>query len=747
MKRRAPAEAMTAPASMVFTVHWPEDSLRVVPLPMGCECIFSAPQPFSLTLSGQQVKAVQEADAWAVRHTMVEVTRPEEQVVLWQFAKGVTGRSVVLWLPDAAQVRASGAAQSSFSGVHGVLANLRGTAVQVRAAWGRLESKYDAWLAANLDATGPGDRRVVLPMVGMTVVLGADCLEVGADSVVAFEQVDGSLHWLLVVQGIQFSVQLTLGEGNAIQASWRALTPVGPDVEVWLRPAVDDRSFHQISKAFTGPEKEFPIVLEANDQGFAFQVSGAHRLRVQGTSVFHRDPQWRYCVPLPLEASRGLEDMTDLFTAGDFVWRPAAEAKFELTASVDDDPAPLSKEHESSHETTLPDAMRQAMSLYLSHRQGDLTVIAGFPWFLDWGRDSLMFCRGLIACGRAVEAGQVLHRFGSFEKNGTLPNLLRGAEVTNWETSDAPLWWVVAAGEWIAAGGNKDLECEGRTCIDVMRSIANGYREGTSTGVKLDPESGLVFSPSHHSWMDTDQPCGTPRRGYPIEIQALWVAALNVLGRYDRDRTWAKLARQAEAGIERYFWREEDGYFGDCLHAETAMLPAKKAVADDHLRPNQWLAVALGAVTDMTKARRALEASQCLLVPGGARSLAPRPVEHPLPVAWEGRQLNDPWSPYWARYTGPENVSRKPAYHNGTAWCWLYPVFVEAMVKAWGAGAIQGGRRLMSASAIPWHGGCVGQLPENLDGDLPHLQRGCGAQAWSISEWVRVWALLDLKEA
>ena len=171
--------------------------------------------------------------------------------------------------------------------------------------------------------------------------------------------------------------------------------------------------------------------------------------------------------------------------------------------------------------------------------------------------------------------------------------------------------------------------------------------------------------------------------------------------------------------------------------------PRAKAVADDHLRPNQWLAIALHAVPNKGRARRALQTSQCLLIPGAARSLAPRAVRHELPVSWEGELLNDPRYPYWPHYTGPENVSRKPAYHNGTAWCWLYPVYVEALVQAHGRAGLQAARRLMSASIIPWREGCVGQLPENMDGDLPHLQRGCGAQAWSVSEWARVWVAIQ----
>jgi starch synthase (maltosyl-transferring) len=149
------------------------------------------------------------------------------------------------------------------------------------------------------------------------------------------------------------------------------------------------------------------------------------------------------------------------------------------------------------------------------------------------------------------------------------------------------------------------------------------------------------------------------------------------------------------------------------------------------MRPNQWLAVTLGAVANTKRIQQMLQTTQCLLVPGAARSLAPLPVTRPA-QSW----------PYAARYSGAEDQQRKPAYHNGTAWCWLYPSYAEGLLKGYGAAALPTARMLMSASASLLNEGCVGQLPEILDGDLPHAPRGCGAQAWSVSEWLRVWRLL-----
>ncbi len=726
---------------MNFVIHWPGDANRVAPLPSLHPCRFIAELPFTLGVNGWVYESEEMDDGWSVALTFDEPIEVKETLVTWRFEDGEVGQSWIVTLPDAATVQADGLLHGPWTSKHGVLANLRGAAVQARASWGSIESKYDALLAANLDPSGPADRRVIMPLVEMTLALGHDRIAITGDAVAAFEHRGRSLHWWFALHGIRFSAALALGDGNALRLQWQMLSPAADDVKLLIRPALDDRSFHSVTKAFQGAEATFPAALTPSKQGFAFKLHDGHLVTVASSEPFHSDLRWHYCVPLPVEAARGLEDMTDVFSPGEFVWNIAQHSQCDLTVSVDGDTPPDLSTQLIANETPLPQAMSASLELYLSQRGEDLTVIAGYPWFLDWGRDSLIFTRGLLAEGRLAEAGSILRRFGSFEHEGTLPNLLRGAEVTNRETSDAPLWWIVAAGEWIALGGDPHTDCAGRTLLDIMRSIASHYAKGTAAGVCMDPETALIFSPAHFTWMDTDQPCGTPRQGYPIEIQALWIAALRVLDQHDPDGDWRGWCTQAMEHLDDLFWDEDLEHFADCLHigpGESAL----RAMPDDHLRPNQWLAITLGAISDESHAQRALVSSQCLLVPGAARSLAPRPVAHHVPVLWAGESLNDPANPYFPRYTGPEQVSRKPAYHNGTAWCWQYPLFAEAMVKAHGPGHRDAARRLMSASLLPWRDGCVGQLPEITDGDMPHLQRGCGAQAWSISEWLRVWRLL-----
>jgi predicted glycogen debranching enzyme len=258
----------------------------------------------------------------------------------------------------------------------------------------------------------------------------------------------------------------------------------------------------------------------------------------------------------------------------------------------------------------------------------------------------------------------------------------------------------------------------------------------------MDDESCLVFSPRHFTWMDTNYPAGTPREGYPVEIQALWYASLRfaaaVAGRDD----FRDLAERAKSSVVRYFWERRypaTRWLADCLHAKPGE-SAGQARPDDALRPNQLLAVTLGAVDDATLMKEIISSCAELAVPGAMRSLADRHVEYPIPVRHSGQLLNDPRRPYWPFYSGDEDTRRKPAYHNGTAWSWLFPSYCEAIGMCYGPGASSLVRGLLGSFARVIEEDCLGHVPEILDGDRPHRAKGCGAQAWGATELYRILA-------
>ena len=181
---------------------------------------------------------------------------------------------------------------------------------------------------------------------------------------------------------------------------------------------------------------------------------------------------------------------------------------------------------DSGIETNMLDAMRAFVV-----KRGDLkTVIAGYPWFLDWGRDTLIAARGLIAAREfRNDVKAIIRQFAMFAEQGTIPNIIHGDTVGNRDTSDAQLWLFTAVEDLCKAERSNDfLKTEvrpGKTILDKLEEIAACLIAGTPNGIKTDPASGLVFSPPHFTWMDTNYPAGTPREGYPVEIQALWFAA------------------------------------------------------------------------------------------------------------------------------------------------------------------------------------------------------------------------------
>jgi glycogen debranching enzyme len=371
------------------------------------------------------------------------------------------------------------------------------------------------------------------------------------------------------------------------------------------------------------------------------------------------------------------------------------------------------------------------------------------------------------------EVKQLLEVFGRFEEKGTLPNTIHGEDASNRDTSDAPLWYGVVCEELaapVAAGGSRRpsdaspnadrllppaatgfysavVGPRGRTIADILHSIATGYRDGTPNGIKMDPDSGLIWSPSHFTWMDTNFPTATPREGYPVEIQVLWIRLLRQLaslGAAADGESWASLAERGEKSLLKLFWLEKQGYLADLLIARPGQ-PAAEAAVDTALRSNSLFAVSFGLLTGEHAQRCVDAALHHLVVPGALRSLAPLPVTPPLAIhAPDGRLLNDPERPYSGCYEGDEDTRRKPAYHNGTAWTWTFPVFCEALARAWNfePAAVSAAKDYLASMERLLNEGCLGQLPEIVDGDAPHTQRGCDAQSWSATEALRVWKLL-----
>ena len=662
------------------------------------------------------------------------------------------------------------------AGIHMLGTNGRGAMMRAHAHWGRLPSRYDALLAANLSPQVPEDRRILLTRLRGWVVYQGYSQEIGPDVLDAFGfDFNASGYWryrLPTGQGQHLVLDMAVHmppQTNAVTITWYR-HPAGKRrgrladehaITLILRPDIEDRNFHDATKAYTGLETRFPAAVRACDDGFVFQPNQTHALEVSMASAdFVVEPEWHYMVHRSQEAQRGQDPDSDLFSPGYFTLQLKGGGRATLTAQV---PAPADAAAETvddgrpeaadgldtlpRHEPVVP-ALDKALDQYVVKRGSNLSIIAGYPWFLDWGRDTLITARGMITAGRHAAVHAIVRQFATFEQNGTIPNMIHGTDTGNRDTSDAPLWLLRVCDELGAVMGHETLlasDCGGRPLKQVLFSMARSLSEGTPNGIAMDAASGLLFSPSHFTWMDTNHPAGTPRQGYPIEIQALWVAALDYLGRVDapnRRRRWRRIAEQARQSIAALFFDDRRAYLSDCLHAAPGT-PAGQATADDHLRPNQLFALTLGTLTDQRMAASILIACQELLIPGAIRSLADRPVHPELPIVHNGVLLNDPQRPYSGVYAGEEDAHRKPAYHNGTAWTWLFPSFCEAWAACFGPAEFDTALAWLASSTLLINDGCVGHVPEILDGDAPHHQRGCDAQAWGVSELLRVWITIQ----
>jgi predicted glycogen debranching enzyme len=360
------------------------------------------------------------------------------------------------------------------------------------------------------------------------------------------------------------------------------------------------------------------------------------------------------------------------------------------------------------------------------------SVIAGYPWFGDWGRDTMIALSGLtLATGRAAIAARILRTYSRHLSGGMLPNRFPEDNTRlgdlDYNTVDATLWFFEALRRYHQASGDDALIHE---LWPQLRAVIAAHVRGTRHGIRLDPADGLLRAGAEGlqlTWMDAkvDGQVITPRIGKPVEVNALWYCALRSMARFaalvgeggeaENGQAYAALAERARLGFGR-FW---NGAASCCFD----VLDPPGGGADPSLRPNQLLAVALtDELLSPARTRRLLEVcGQRLLTPMGLRSL-------------------DPADPRYRGHYGGGPLQRDSAYHQGTVWAWwLGPwAIAHARVHGSAAGALQWleaiGDHLATAG--------LGSVSEIFDGDPPHAPRGCIAQAWSVAEVLRAWTEL-----
>ncbi len=774
--------------SRVIQWFWPQDGRREVMLPPHHFLLLKSPHAFKVKISqGQQIwRSESSLPTQPKLHWVLIKPLPVPEnmchlslnlsIYTDEKSHQVNSRLLLLssCLPDFNLTYSRHAINASQ--LRMLITNQQGAACLLPLAWGRQYSRYDALMAANLHPRLPIDRWIMFTRLRAWVVYQDYSQSLEMDNLTSFNlnqalqgqwsfhvptgcgtHVSLQLRVLLQKDANQIQIEIHRCPQNSKQGRLSDAEPI----EVILRPDIENRSYHANTKAYQDVESAWPQAVSSEQDGFTFKPDESHCLHMTQTGgAFVPEPEWHYMIHRSEDAERGFDPHGDLFSPGYFTTQIQGGEHTCLRAwvgehNVETPPDLYAKAPVNRRKSEIPagsafksikETLISALYQYVVRRNENQTIIAGFPWFLDWGRDAIIVTRALIALGDTTAARRVLGLFGAFEENGSLPNMLHGRQTSNRDTSDAPLWFTVASRDLLAKEGDHSwlAECVAQRSIkNIITSIAKAYIRGTQNGIHMDSASGLIFSPSHYTWMDTNHPAGTPREGYAIEIQALWYATLQLLARIDaKEGRWAQLAEQVQASIHDLFWLPSDGYLSDCLHATPGM-PAREAEPDDALRPNQLLAVTLVAFTPPSHCQELLASCQSLLIPGAIRSLADRPLRRPLEIVHNGHSLADPQAPYQGRYQGDEDTQRKPAYHNGTAWTWPFPSFCEAWAKVHGPPAAQTAMSWLSSIAVLLQDGCIGHIPEILDGDMPHQQRGCPAQAWGVSEALRVWLKLE----
>jgi predicted glycogen debranching enzyme len=357
------------------------------------------------------------------------------------------------------------------------------------------------------------------------------------------------------------------------------------------------------------------------------------------------------------------------------------------------------------------------------------SVIAGYHWFTDWGRDTMISLEGLtLTTGRFREAGWILRTFGQYIRDGLIPNMFPdGANEGLYHTADATLWFFHALDKYLKATDDRvTLEL----LLPKVQEVVRCHLEGTRFGIHVDPKDGLLVQGADGyqlTWMDAkcDGWVVTPRRGKAVEINALWYNALKLLEGWTRKLDGDGAARELDAHAEacrrsfnERFWYEQGGYLYDVVESEEM-----KGGDDPACRPNQLFAVSLEhPVLDKSRWEAVLNvAREKLLTPVGLRSLSP----------------DDP--NFKPTYHG-DLKTRDAAYHQGTVWAWLIGPFIDAWLKVHPEDRA-GARRCLDGFVPHLDEACVGSISEVFDAVAPFTARGCIAQAWSVAEVLRCWVL------
>jgi predicted glycogen debranching enzyme len=558
----------------------------------------------------------------------------------------------------------------------------------------------------------------------------------GASRIAAFTARSAARPWptweWLLPDGTRIRGEVVVPHGRPATAlRWTKLAG-GDATFIHVRPMLAARDYHATHHFNTAIRLDPAVAGERVTWRLYDGVPAIHAI---GNAVYAHAPDWYKDFYYAAEDRRGLDCKEDLASPGSFTFDLSTPAA--LVVSTDPDVAvglagaksaaarvDAVFASELARRSGFATPLDAAADAYIVRRGAGQTVIAGYPWFADWGRDTFISLRGLcLATGRYEVARRVLLEWAGAVSKGMLPNRYsETGETPEYNSVDAALWYVIAADAYLAAGG-PGIAAADRAAIErAIDAIVAGYAAGTRHNIRCD-DDGLIYAgePGFQlTWMDAKVGdwVVTPRIGKPVEIQALWINALVIAGR--RSPQWRDVAERARASFVTRFWDEQRGMLHDVVDCDGAA-----GTFDATVRPNQLFAIGglPVAVLDGDRARTCVDrAFAALWTPAGPRSLAE----------------SDPR--YVATYGGGPH-DRDRAYHNGPVWPWLAGAFVEAWVRVRGDTA-EARRDARARFLLPLMARLeiagLGHIAEICDGGAPHAPCGAPFQAWSLAELIRL---------
>jgi predicted glycogen debranching enzyme len=532
---------------------------------------------------------------------------------------------------------------------------------------------------------------------------------------------------------LEKSVCLIHGE-NTVVLSYRNCS-AGGAIELKLRPLLAFRDYNSLQKR----NEATNMAVERGKGMLSVQpYAGLPRLYFYGkTDAVEVKPDWYNRFTYPIEQERGLEAEEDLFTPFELTWKiPTGETAHlvvstEKKTGVDAEKLLAAERQRRKEFENEKDKTRQALLIaadaFIARRgENHRTVLAGFPWFTDWGRDTMIALPGLtLTTGKFELAKEILLTFAKYCDKGMIPNVFPDAGQTpEYNTVDGALWFVVAAWKYWKASGD---DAGAKQLLPALREVIKHYKDGTRYDIHADTD-GLISAGAagtQLTWMDVkvDGYVPTPRHGKPVEINALWLNALLMLAELEERLAsdiqsaviLRKLADEVAGSFVKAFWNADGGYLFDVVQDN---------FRDPAIRPNQIFAVSLPySPLDCAKQKSVFDCvTKHLLTPVGLRSLA------------RGHEK------YVAKYTG-NRWQRDCAYHQGTVWPWLIGPYCDAYAKVNGTGKTHRKEMagLLAGLIAHLEEAGLGSVSEIFDADPPHRPLGCFAQAWSVSELLRVY--------